>query len=205
MNWRPRTLLVWSTILWVVFALVSLAVVEWGRPGVDRWLLRHIHAVAGAGTESVAAATTNVSVMVVLLPALAVVLAIARPGRRVAMASVLSIVGTNFLVSYTKSTFDLPRPSLWRGPIIEHTPSLPSGHSALAVSMCIVLLAIFGVSGWRVALAMVFTTWIGFTRLCLGVHYPTDVLDGYLLGSACTLLSFWAVLAACRPGAAHVP
>jgi undecaprenyl-diphosphatase len=41
------------------------------------------------------------------------------------------------------------------------------------------------------AAAIILTLIVGVTRIYLGVHYPTDVLAGWLLGSAWALLC-WA-------------
>lgn len=71
--------------------------------------------------------------------------------------------------------------------------SYPSGH-AMTVTICYGVLVYFLVSAYprtgRVALpllALWFVT-VGFSRIYLGVHWPTDVLGGYLAGG------FWLAL-----------
>ena len=60
--------------------------------------------------------------------------------------------------------------------------SMPSGHSATAVAGAIGLSML-----WRRgrALAWAIAALVMFSRLYLGVHYPTDVLAGGLVGWAC--------------------
>lgn len=99
-----------------------------------------------------------------------------------AVASSGGIVLTMFL----KSVFQRARPELLDSGYTASFYSFPSGHATVAVGfygMLTVLLAIRlrGWKRWTVALAgTALVLLIGFSRLYLGVHYPTDVLAGYL-------------------------
>lgn len=81
-----------------------------------------------------------------------------------------------------------PRPSF--APLVsEDSFSFPSGHATLSVAF-FGLLAYFFASAakTRTMRINIFFIWvflafgIGFSRLYLGVHYPTDVAAGYLIG-----------------------
>ena len=67
--------------------------------------------------------------------------------------------------------------------IVQQGYSFPSGHGATAVSL-------FGSIGrelrkrWMWTLAVVMPLLIGFSRIAVGVHYPTDVLAGWVVGLA---------------------
>lgn len=67
--------------------------------------------------------------------------------------------------------------------------SFPSGHTLHAVSFTIVAVA------WFPFLALpliVFTVLVAMSRVVLGLHYPTDVLAGVVIGTALGVASVWA-------------
>jgi undecaprenyl-diphosphatase len=96
------------------------------------------------------------------------------------------------LVQLVKRSVDRPRPrmpvgleSLVRAP---DRFSFPSGHAAASLSVALpVALAVGGTVGWAILfLGLV----VGFSRSYLGVHYPGDVLVGWLLA----ILGVWAAV-----------
>lgn len=80
-----------------------------------------------------------------------------------------------------------PRPELWDLVVHLHTFSFPSGHAMAST-------AVYGVVAygygrlyprlkWELALlATLLVLFIGVSRLYLGVHWPTDVLGGFIAG-----------------------
>ena len=52
---------------------------------------------------------------------------------------------------------------------------------------------IASVSMLDMAIAMALAFLIGFSRLYLYVHFPTDVLAGALIGSACAVTSYFTI------------
>lgn len=84
-----------------------------------------------------------------------------------------------------------PRPH-WAHPVDSAAlASFPSGHSLAAAAACVTLLWLLRLRGLRggwwapaAAAGAVSVLGVGFTRLYLGVHWPSDVVAGWLLGAA---------------------
>ncbi|MEV6398197.1 phosphatase PAP2 family protein [Streptomyces sp. NPDC051907] len=85
----------------------------------------------------------------------------------------------------------------WPDPVDSaHYAAYPSGHAMTATVTCGLLLWLLrrhGASGalwWTcAAVAVVSVAGVGFTRLYLGVHWPSDVVGGWLLGACVVALS----------------
>ena len=69
--------------------------------------------------------------------------------------------------------------------------SFPSGHSTSAVAAYGSLAAHEKKNRLLWALAILLPLLVGFSRVFVGAHYPTDVLCGWLLGAAVVILVPW--------------
>lgn len=70
----------------------------------------------------------------------------------------------------------------------EHTPSFPSGHTSVAFSIATTLSLNF--PKWYFILpAYFYAGLVGYSRLYMGVHYPSDILTGAFIGTACSFLT----------------
>ncbi|GGJ07938.1 hypothetical protein GCM10010121_017840 [Streptomyces brasiliensis] len=106
-----------------------------------------------------------------------------------------------------KAAVDRPRP-IWQDPV-DSAPyaAFPSGHAMTATVVCGLLLWLLhrfdagrALRRTAVALAVVSVAGVGLTRVWPGVHWPSDVVGGWLLGA---LLVAPAVLVYERGGAAR--
>ncbi len=68
--------------------------------------------------------------------------------------------------------------------------SFPSGHTGASFAAAVCLLRFD--RRWGIA-ALVLAVLIAFSRMYLTVHYPSDILGGVILGTACGCFSAWAV------------
>jgi len=112
---------------------------------------------------------------------------------------VITLVGGRLLNMQLKQLFDRQRPNFADPLAVEPGGSFPSGHAMMAMLgygfLVLLLWPRLPSRRARIALAastVVYVLLIGFSRLYLGVHYPSDVIAGYTMGSVWLLL--WAGL-----------
>jgi len=101
------------------------------------------------------------------------------------------IGGVGLLSVILKLIFERDRPQLWQWLIHASNYSFPSGHAALSSALALTVILLAWHTKYRVLMIVVGVAYvlvIGFTRLYLGVHYPTDILAGWCLGFAWVLL-----------------
>ncbi|NJW53332.1 phosphatase PAP2 family protein [Salinimicrobium oceani] len=105
---------------------------------------------------------------------------------------ILQLVGVvilSFLVNLAlKEAFDRARPTLEHMVVVK-TLSYPSGHAMSAMSFYgFLIYLIFQIKmnrGLRIFLSLLFATLIlliGLSRIYLGVHFPSDVVGGFVAG-----------------------
>ncbi|MDO4975266.1 MAG: phosphatase PAP2 family protein, partial [Alphaproteobacteria bacterium] len=68
--------------------------------------------------------------------------------------------------------------------------SFPSGHSANSMAVAFALWLNINEKKYKKygIIAIIFATMIGISRIYLGVHYPLDVLIGFVLGIICSII-----------------
>ena len=107
-------------------------------------------------------------------------------------------IGETFLVSAFISTMlkysvNRDRPFVTY-PFIEKassggSPSFPSGHTSTAFSTATTLSMSFP-KWYVIAPSFIWASAVGYSRMDLGVHYPSDVLVGAIIGSGSAFLSY---------------
>lgn len=114
---------------------------------------------------------------------------------RVALMVVLANAGGTALTFGLKHGFDRPRPELVPHETVVYTTSFPSGHAMMSAIVYLTLGTMIarvqptrGLKVYVIGIACLLTLLIGTSRIYLGVHYPTDVLAGWMGGAAWALL-----------------
>ena len=102
---------------------------------------------------------------------------------------IVAAVGNRLL----KEIFDRPRPAVRPIPESVSRYSYPSGHAANSLAFVVAFLLVFPTRTRRVAAitaGSVVAILVGFSRLVIGAHYPSDVLAAWLwVGAWLTLMS----------------
>ena len=112
-------------------------------------------------------------------------------GKRTAALTVTALVFSYLLCQeWIKDWVARPRPFTSLEGIITLVPyetsySFPSGHTATSFACACVLAKLCPKIGWP---AVFVAAAIGFSRIYVGVHYPSDVLFGALFGIICGVI-----------------
>ena len=189
----------------IALGLLDVHVLAHSRLGradgsVDSTLARHRDHLLNALTLG---ATDAASTIPVIAAGVLVIIAAALVFRRwrepLFVATVL--VGEVAIFVVTTLAVHRPRPNVVR---LDHAPptsSFPSGHTAASVALfgsIAALVVLYGArAAWRrlaITVAILFPIVVAASRLYRGMHYPTDVLGGALLGFTWLRVSVFAVL-----------
>lgn len=156
---------------------------------VMRWVGAHHLPVLDAVMLEITALGTGIVVLMIV--AVAALFLLLTRHKYPAILLLASTFGGLVLNAVLKLGFDRPRPSVVVAAVHTFTSSFPSGHSmsAAIVYFTVAYLAArlhrHKWAGWLVmTAAMLLIALIAFSRIYLGVHYPSDVIAGVAIGLA---------------------
>jgi len=113
------------------------------------------------------------------------------PGRALLLVS--TVLVERSAVEWLKVLTERPRPDFgveW----LPHSLAFPSGHSANSMTAFLAVALIAAPAELRrtaAISAVALSILVGLTRVCLGVHWPSDVVGGWAFG----LLAVWVAVA----------
>lgn len=153
-------------------------------PVGPRWLQESVRDITALGGF---AALTLIAVMAILL--------LLMHGRRTqALIFGATVVFAQFAAEAVKHIVDRARPDLVPHHDLVYSASFPSGHAVMAPVVYLTLAAILAAGDRRRSVkvlllvgAALLVIVIGVSRVYLGVHWPTDVLAGWTMGTAIAL------------------
>ena len=202
--WRYKSGI--QTVILLLALLVFAGMMATGGPGTafDERYHRLLYAGNNPMLVRNAQLLTEVGAWYVLIPAtvLAGIVLFIRRRMRVALLLVM-VFGGRLLVELAKILTDRQRPGI--SPHLEavHSMSFPSGHTANATITWLAIALLIPVPHRLrpilVGVGLAVALQVGWSRVALGVHWPSDVIGGWGFGLAWVILCMR--LASARPDA----
>ncbi|MEZ4865234.1 MAG: phosphatase PAP2 family protein [Caldilineaceae bacterium] len=161
---------VWMKEAFAWDAPVMLAVHQLSTP----WLNTLMIAITWIGSPGI----------ILLAPLAAGWLWLRRRKPAAAIALMVSVIGAALLSGSLKLLFARPRPTVFPPLLTEQTYSFPSGHTWVSIAFYGFIAYLLWQHQRRVGaiLTAAFALLIAFSRIYLGVHYPSDVLASLSIG-----------------------
>jgi undecaprenyl-diphosphatase len=132
--------------------------------------------------------------LLMLVIAIAAIALLAYGHRRHAIVLVTSVAAAQISSGLFKNFYDRVRPTFAIYGDLPTSMSFPSGHSTVATAAYFLLAVILAsldpkpaITRLGFAVAGLLALMIGFSRVFLGVHWPSDVVAGWCLGAAWAL------------------
>jgi len=173
------------------------AIFTWLRSGAaakPEWFGEAVRDVSSLGSLSVLIGTSLIAAAYLLLLG----------HRRAALHVAIAAAGGIIFGMGLKIPFDRARPDLLLHESQVFTRSFPSAHATASAAVLITLAAMVAQQARRMdrqvfilATAAIIVFLIGISRIHLGVHWPSDVLGGWALGTAWAC-GCWLAFAAAR-------
>jgi undecaprenyl-diphosphatase len=172
----------------ILFVWLAREVTRGDAMRLDTPIRNAVHARSSPPLTGMMRGVSLIGSEVVLVP-IGVILVwrlVAAKRRRAAVVFGVAALGAEALDQIMKLLFDRPRPEPFFGLASPITHSFPSGHAMVSCCFFGVLAMILAARepsrARRISIfaaAAILVALMGFSRVYLGFHYPTDVLAGY--------------------------
>jgi membrane-associated phospholipid phosphatase len=172
----------------VLFVSLADEVLEGETAWFDEAILLQINAWSSPFLDSFFLFVTHLGDFIGILGfgfILLVILAMRRRYRDIIIL-VAGVGGAALINVILKSIFERTRPDLWEQLVQEVSFSFPSGHAMASSAFALAVIVIFWSTRYRylaLATSILFMLTIAFSRLYLGVHFPTDIVGGWLVST----------------------
>ncbi len=160
--------------------------------------------VYGKATETMSASATwvmknitNIGDKITLIVFCLILIIVPRTRRTIAFPISAALLSSALLNVALKTVFSRSRPDILQL-VSETGHSFPSGHAMSTAALATIAVLLI----WKYTkstplkitlstLCIIVTVFIGFSRVYLGVHYAGDILGGWLLGFAVSMLVYF--------------
>lgn len=113
--------------------------------------------------------------------------------KRDAVATLIAVGGAGVANFLLKLLFQRARPTLWPALVHENSFSFPSGHAMGSAALGFAVILMLWNTRWRwfgLIMGVLYIGTVGFTRVYLGVHYPSDIVAGWSISFIWVLLVY---------------
>lgn len=157
--------------------------------GFDAAIQAWTHSLSAPWLDVLLALLTQLGgVMAIVVIAAGLVLILLSRGRqRMASIVLFGVGGAAVINTILKLIFERTRPDVWEHLVVEHSYSFPSGHAMASSALALAVIAITWRTRWRwltLVAGSAYVILIGFSRVYLGVHYPSDIVAGWCISLA---------------------
>ncbi|MGH7469003.1 MAG: phosphatase PAP2 family protein, partial [Longimicrobiales bacterium] len=180
-----------GTLASIVFALFAGFVMQGSTQSIDERVLRWIqlHRTPGRNAFMLELTTLGSGMVLIMLVLVASVFLWLTRHHWSVYILLMGVLGGQLVNRLLKGIFERPRPSIVDWVTDVHSKSFPSGHAMTALiaygSVAYLVARLEPTARLRRttwALAILFIVAIGVSRMYLGVHYPSDIIAGYVAG-----------------------
>lgn len=197
---REKRLSLWlgaASLSFGIFVKITSELLEHEVRGLDSSILTAVAGMRRPWLTGIAVDITALGsiTLVTLISAIALCVLLSLKDHPAAWQLLLNSVGAGIWTELTKNIIERARPDEVTHLVQDSGFSYPSGHSLASASLYLTLAILAGrhlpTTKGRVlvfCLAAIIVLLVGMSRLYLGVHYPSDVASGILLGAAWALL-----------------
>ena len=188
------------------FAALFIVLAGWvtaggSLPGERRLLVELNEALGTTLDEPMVAVGVATDSLVIGVVGVLVIAVLAYGGRRSDALLFLAIVGPALVLNpLLKQVVGRARPDVRLSPEVVSSLSFPSGHAAGTAALVGALVVVASTRRSRILTAVVggvVLLIVAFSRLAIGVHYPSDIAGGWLWVASlvCTVYTVWSVRA----------
>lgn len=178
-----------------LFLFEQLAVAIWQHQGGFLWdesILLTVHATTTASFDRVVPILTRLGGFksVTLMTTLLSGWLLWQRRWRSLIYLLITLIGSGLINHFAKAFLHRVRPSLWQSLVPEADFAFPSGHATASMTFVAAIVILTWGTRWcwlAVLGGSSFVIAISWTRLYLGVHFPSDILAGWLVSIA------WAI------------
>jgi undecaprenyl-diphosphatase len=193
-RWRSLLLLLIGVYLPLqVFEILTVNI--WKNQAGFPWdvpILLAVHSTANPQLDALAVTLGIIGLpwtAIPILGAIAIILLLQKRWRSLAYLLTAS-AGSVIINRLAKQLMHRVRPQLWQSIAPETSFAFPSAHAMTSITLVAILLFLTWTSSWRwlvLIFGSLYIIAIAWCRLYLGVHFPSDILAGWMVALGWTI------------------